>query len=156
MNVQVTQEMPIKVIMERHTGPYEDLGPVFDHLWSYIDMQQIETLRTIGIYYDNPDFTPAAQLRSAACFEVRGGLSPSHFAPAGITVEEIPGGPYAKTQYVGPYENLGPVWSEFTTYIERTLGRQISDDKAAFEVYVNDASETLPAKLITDLYMPLV
>lgn len=155
MNVQVVREFPIRVLMMRHTGPYEQIGPKFDQLWSFIESNGIETLRTIGIYYDNPDFTPASQLRSAACFEVRGGFQTSNLAP-GITLEEIPGGEYAMTRFVGPYDNLGPVWGEFTGYIENTLRRTIHEQNAAFEVYVNDASETPPSQLITDLYMPLV
>lgn len=156
MNVQITQEFPIRCLMMRHTGPYENIGPVFDRLWSFIESNGIETLRTIGIYYDNPDYTPAAQLRSAACFEVRGGYQLTVPAPAGVTIEEIPGGTYAKTSFTGPYEQLGPVWSQFTSQIEGPLGRQISENNPAFEVYVNDPSNTPPAQLVTELYMPLV
>ncbi len=155
MNVQVTQEFPIRVLMMRHRGSYEGIGPVFDRLWSFIESNHIETQRTIGIYYDNPDFTPEAQLRSAACFEVRGGYQLTSNGGLPITVEEIPGGTYATTRFVGPYEGLGKVWTDFTNYIENTLRRQISDNPA-FEVYVNDASETPSSQLITDLYMPLV
>jgi len=156
MNAQVTQLSPIRVAMMRHTGPYDGLGPVFDKLWSWVELSGAETMRTIGIYYDNPDFTPAAQLRSAACFEVRGGYQMENNHGMPVSIEEIPGGTYVTTRFVGPYEKLEPVWTELTNYIEGTLGRQISEVNPAFEIYVNDASETPPDELITELYMPVV
>jgi AraC family transcriptional regulator len=101
-----------------------------------------------------PGLRPVNKLRSAACVEI-----PEGFAIAntnGLPIQEgtIAGGEYAVTRYVGPYEGLGPVWSNFTNYIEQTLRRRISSNPA-FEVYVNDPSNTPPNELITELYMPV-
>ena len=156
MHVDVSQQFPIRVVMIRHTGSYDEIGPVFDQLWSWIERNGIETQRTIGIYYDNPDYTPVAKLRSAACFEVRGAFQLGDTQGLPITCEEIPGGQYAVTRFTGPYEKLAPVWTAFTNYLEGAFGRKIHPDNPAFEVYVNDASVTAPNDLITDLYMPLV
>lgn len=155
MNVQVNFQSPIRVVMMRHTGPYEGIAPVFDKLWSWVEANGVEIQRTIGIYYDNPDVTPAAQLRSAACFEVRGAYQMTNNGGMPVSVEEIPGGNYAVTRHVGSYDGLEKVWSDFTAYIEGPLGKTISDNPA-FEVYVNDPSETPENQLITDLYMPVV
>lgn len=155
MNVQVTQCAPIRVVMVRHTGPYEGIGPVFDRLWQWVESNHLPVQRTIGIYWDNPDEVPANRLRSAACVEIQKGTAIP--AANGLPLEqsELAGGEYAITRFVGPYEDLAPVWSDFTRHIERTLRRQISQNPA-FEVYVNDASTTPPQQLITDLYMPLI
>ena len=155
MNAQLTQIAPIHVVMMRHVGSYDDVGPVFDTLWNWCEANRVPTSRTIGIYYDNPDFTPVNQLRAAACFEVPYGYQAPNTGGLAITVEDIPGGAFATTRFVGPYEKLAPVWQELTNYVERTLGKQISENPA-FEVYVNDASETPPNQLITELYMPVV
>ncbi len=155
MNAQLTQIAPIHVVMMRHVGSYDDVGPVFDTLWNWCEANRVPTQRTIGIYYDNPDNTPVNQLRAAACFEVPYGYQAPNTGGLEITVEDIPGGAFATTRFVGPYEKLAPVWQELTNYVERTLGKQISENPA-FEVYVNDASETPPNQLITVLYMPVV
>lgn len=154
MNAQVIQIPPIPVVMIRHTGSYDDLGPEFDRLWNWIEANRIPAQRTIGIYWDNPDFTPTSQLRSAACFEVPIGYQLPNTGGMPITQEQIAGGEYATTRFVGPYERLAPVWTALTAYCEQTIRRTISDNPA-FEVYVNDASETPPDQLITELYMPL-
>lgn len=155
MNVQVTQLAPIRVLMVRHTGPYEELSSVFDELWAWVESNHLPVQRTIGIYWDNPDFVAASRLRSAACVEIQRGTAIP--AANGLPIEqsELAGGEYAITRFVGPYEELTPVWTDFTRYIERTLRRQISQNPA-FEVYVNDASDTPAQQLITDLYMPLI
>lgn len=154
MNAQVIQLAPIPVVMYKHVGPYDQLGPVFDQLWNWVTSNGISVKRTIGIYWDNPDYTPAQNLRSAACVEVPIGFQLSNSGGLPLEVDQIPAGQYATTKYVGPYKGLERVWSEFTEYIMGTLGRTISDNPA-FEVYVNDASETPPSQLITELYMPL-
>ncbi|RYG44768.1 hypothetical protein EON79_14205 [bacterium] len=155
MDVQVVQLDRLRIVMLRHVGPYEGLASAFDRLFEWVEANDVPVQRTIGIYYDNPEFVPADRLKSAACAEIpidyimrnRGGLD--------IELGDIAAGPYAVTRYVGPYENMEPAWAEFTKHIEGRLMREISD-KPAFEVYVNDVSDTPPAQLITELYMPLV
>lgn len=154
MNVQVVQLPAIRVVMLRHTGPYEELSAEFDRLWAWVTRNNVPVQRTIGIYWDNADYVPASKLRSAACVEVRAGFGLTDRGGLPLTLEEIAGGVYATTRFVGPYEDLAPVWTNLTNYIERTLRRDISDEPA-FEVYVNDASDTPPSQLITELYMPL-
>ncbi len=155
LNVMVSQFSPIHVVMLRHTGPYEQMSQVFEQLTAWVEKNGIPALRTIGVYWDNPDYTPAAQLRAAACVEVPAGFQPIATSGLRLSVEDIAGGEYAFMRYTGPYEQLAPVWSEFTNYIEKTLRRKISDNPA-FEVYVNDASETPADQLVTELYMPIV
>lgn len=140
--------------MIRHSGPYDEIGQVFDQLWSWVGANAVPAGRSIGIYWDNPDFTPAARLRSAACAELP---QESVIDTAGTPITKgcIAGGTYATTTFVGPYEQLAPVWSRFTNYIERDLGRAISQNPA-FEIYLNDPSNTAPENLITELYMPIV
>lgn len=156
MNVQIVRLDPISIAMIRHTGPYDELSAEFDRLWEWVESQGIPAQRIIGIYYDNPDYVPANQLRSAACVEIPSNYSFTNTNGLPITKGTILGGSYATTSFTGPYEQLPMVWSAMTGYIENTLKRTISEDQPAFEVYVNDASETPPDKLITDLFMPVL
>lgn len=155
MNAQVIQQEPLRIVMLRHTGSYDGIGDVFDQLWTWVTANNVPVQKTIGIYYDNPDFVPAAQLRSAACVEVPANFQFSNNTVLPLEDTQIAGGPYVTTRFVGSYDKLAPVWSELTRYVERTLGRRISSNPA-YEVYVNDASETPEDQLITDLYMPIV
>jgi AraC family transcriptional regulator len=154
MNAQLTQLAPIPVVMLRHTGSYDGVGPVFDQLWGWVTSNSVPVQRTIGIYWDDPDEVPANKLRSAACVEVPLGYQVTNNGGLPIELQYIAGGAYVTTRFVGPYEKLAPVWSELTRYCGQ-IGREISDNPA-FEVYVNDASDTPADQLITELYMPVV
>ena len=141
--------------MFRHTGSYDQLGDKFEQLWNWVTNSGVPAKRTIGIYWDNPDFTPTNRLRSAACVEVPIGTELENHGPLPIELSEIAGGNYATTTFVGSYDKLAPVWTQFTAQIEGALNRTITQNPA-FEVYVNDASETPPEKLITELYTPVL
>ncbi|MBS1718570.1 MAG: GyrI-like domain-containing protein [Armatimonadetes bacterium] len=154
MDAQVIQLAPFPIAMIRHKGPYDQIGPKFDQLWGWIGQNNVPAIRTLGLYWDNTDYTPAAQLRSAACVEVPAGFQ----MPAGsepVELGQVAGGAYATTKCVGPYENLAAAWTELTKQIEGPMGRKISENPA-FEVYVNDPSDTAPDQLITELYMPVL
>ncbi len=155
MNVTVKQLVSLRIAMIRHKGPYDQLGNEFERLWAWVNTHNVPAQRTIGIYFDNPDFVAASQLRSAACVEIPLGFRMTD--KGGLPIEEgqINGGSYATMTYVGPYDELAKVWTDFTHHVEKVLKREISENPA-FEVYVNDASDTAPQHLITELYMPLV
>ena len=155
MDVQIQQIAPIHVVMMRHTGPYEQMDAVFNQLWGWVSSHQVPVQRTIGIYWDNPDYVQSYALRAAACYEVPAGFQMPDTGGLQITLEDLAGGNYAITRYVGPYEDMAPVWSKFTKYIEKNLRRTISQNPA-FEVYVNDPDDTPANQLITDLYMPVL
>lgn len=156
VQVSIQSIPPIPVVAYKFIGPYENLSPCFDQLWEWVERHQVPASRTIGIYWDNPDFTPANQLRSAACVEVPADFQIANADGLPLANEQIAGGRYATTRFVGPYENLAPVWTAFTEKIEGEMRQQIDSEKPAFEVYVNDAGTTPPDQLITELYMPLV
>ena len=155
MNVQVVQIDPIEVAMIRHTGPYEELSPDFGRLRDWADNHKIPPQRVIGIYWDNPDYVDASDLRSAACIELPPRFQGAAIDGLAIELGKISGGKYATMRYVGPYEDMAPVWTKFTGYIEGDLSLAIRQDPA-FEVYVNDPRNTSPQGLITDLFMPVV
>lgn len=155
MNAQLTLLPAIRVVMLRHRGPYEDVSAVFGQLWSWVTSNSVPVTRTIGIYWDNPDEVPASQLRSAACVEVPSDFQLQDRGGLALELTSLAGGSYVTTRFVGPYERLAPVWSELTQYTEGTLRKQIRISDPAFEVYVNDPSDTPSDQLITELYMPV-
>jgi AraC family transcriptional regulator len=154
MNIEVTRLDPIRIVMLRHIGPYDGIGPVFDQLWGWVTSHNVPVQRTIGIYWDNPDEVPAAKLRSAACVEIPADYQVTDSGGLNLVLDQLASGEYGTVRVVGPYESLGAAWSELTNTVEKTMGRTISQNPA-FEVYVNDPSDTPASQLITELYMPL-
>ena len=154
MDVHIIQQSPIRIAKVRHTGPYEQISSAFERLWEWVEAHQVPASRTIGLYFDNPDFVPTDELRSAACVEIPHSYDVMNRTGTPVEVGMISGGDYATTRYMGPYEAMEPVWSEFTQHVENNLKRALSDDPA-MEVYVNDPSDTPADRLITDLYLPL-
>ena len=155
MNAQIIHCEPVRIVMLRHTGSYDDIGPVFDQLWTWVSSHNVPVQRTIGIYWDNPDEVPVAKLRSAACVEIPADYQVTDSGGLSLILDQIAAGDYATTRFVGPYEQLAPVWTNLITYCEQTMSRKVSENPA-YEVYVNDASDTPSSQLITELFMPLV
>ena len=156
LDVKVYPISPIRCVMLKRFGSYDGISDSFNQLFEWVEAQGVPVQRTIGIYWDNPDFVQVSRLRSAACVEVPQGFQLNDRANLPLLIEEIPGGDYATVRYTGPYEDLARVWSEMTEQVEGSMGRRISENKGAFEVYVNDAETTPPSQLVTELFMPLV
>jgi AraC family transcriptional regulator len=153
MDIQIVGVDPFRVAMLRHSGSYAEISPVFDTLWKWVEAENISVQRTLGLYWDNPDFVPVSQLRSAACVEVSSSTQIRDTLSLGLEEFTVPGGSYATTRYVGRYDELTPVWSRFTKLVEKKA--KGIPDSPAYEVYVNDPSEVSPDELITELYMPV-
>ena len=63
--IQEEQLAPQTILVFRHVGPYSTLGPKIKELYKDLeDSCGIVPLSTIGIYYDNPQTTDQAELRS--------------------------------------------------------------------------------------------
>jgi AraC family transcriptional regulator len=155
LNVKVSRFPAIHTVMLKRFGPYEGIGEAFDALFAWVEANNVPVQRTIGVYWDNPDYVDAPTLRSAACVEVPQGVEITNPGQLRLLIEDIPAGQYATTRYVGPYENLTAVWTEFTNHVEGHLGLTINPTLGAFEVYVNDAEKTPPDQLVTELFMPV-
>jgi len=64
--------------------------------------------RTIGIGYDDPDFTPAHRCRYDACLAIPFEKIDDFEAP--FRYRSIPGGRYAKFSFFGTAEQFWPAW----------------------------------------------
>ncbi|MEM8871523.1 MAG: AraC family transcriptional regulator [Pseudomonadota bacterium] len=102
-----------------------------------------------GVYYDDPDVTPTADLRSHA-----GVLWEGDAVPDGLEEVQLAGGRYAVLRFKGPYAGLGEAYRYL--YGPWFASSQESlRDAPSFEHYLNDPTNTAPAELLTDIYMPL-
>lgn len=96
---------------------------------------------------DDPDM----RFIAAITFE---GAAPDLSATPGITCETLAGGRFAVFRHVGPYDTLWQTWDAIYADWAPTAQPDFRD-AAPFEWYVNDASQTPPEELITDIHVPV-
>jgi AraC family transcriptional regulator len=109
-------------------------------------------LRSVGIYYSDPDSIAENELQSAACIALPNlqeiALDKS------IEKKSISGGEYAVLRHKGPYSNMRSAYQWLYGEWLANSGREVAD-QPAFEEYLNNPREVAPAELLTDIYMPL-
>jgi AraC family transcriptional regulator len=152
MEVRIERIEPMRVAFMRHVGPYLEVGALWGKLMSWAAPRGLlgPQATLIGIGHDDPHVTPADKLRYDACLVVD-----RHFQPEGdVGVQEIAGGDYAVTRHRGPYEKLGETYARLCGEWLPASGRE-PRSAPPFEIYRNTPTDTAPADLITDIYMPL-
>lgn len=74
--------------------------------------------------------------------------------PDGLIEQRIPGGRYASTLYVGPYDALPDVWARFMGEWLPASGHRMGSG-ASYELYLNNPTNATAADLRTELRIPL-
>jgi len=69
-----------------------------------------------------------------------------------IKMSEIPSGRFASCLYTGPYNEIEPAYNELTNWIEE---KGYESTGVAYEIYLNDPSQTPPEDLKTEIYFLL-
>ena len=152
MDVRIERVAPMQVVFTRHLGPYSEVGADWERLMSWAGRQGLlrGSPTILGIVHDDPEITPPERFRYDACLVVDGAVRPEGV----IGVQEIGSGEFAVTTHRGPYDKLSD------TYM-RLLGRWLPASGAeprstpGFEIYRNSPTDTAPADLVTDIYLPL-
>jgi len=154
MNVDLKELPGLRVAALRHIGPYNRISEAFERLGDIAGRAGLigrPGTQMLGIYHDDPEATPAAELRSDA------GLSiPEDAAlPKGLEETRIPAGRYAVATHVGPYTGLPDAWSKLMGSWLPETGHRLGSGPS-FEIYRNTPMDTAPADLRTELYIPVV
>jgi AraC family transcriptional regulator len=149
----VIRETPtIAVAALAHRGDYQSIAATFARLAGMAGALGLlgPGTRSFGIYYDDPSATPVTALRSDACLSV-----PDGWAPAGdLQRREILGGRHAVVLHVGPYAELGRVYTWlYGTWLAQS-GEEAADAPCV-EEYLNDARTVPAAELRTEIWLPL-
>lgn len=152
MDVQIKDLPELRVATLEHKGPYNQIGEAFARLGQIAGPARLFGPATamLGIYYDDPETTPASELRSEAALTI----SADAKLPPNLGERRIPGGRYACTTHVGPYEELGDVWSRLMGEWLAHSGHRMRDG-VTFEIYRNTPADVPKDKLVTELYIPL-
>jgi AraC family transcriptional regulator len=152
MNVTIKNMTAMRVAFMRHIGPYTEVGATWDKLLPVLGKEGLlgGDSMFIGICHDDPDVTPLEKIRYDACVTVD-----DQFAPTGeVGVQTIPGGEYAVTTHIGPYQKLGETYAKLLGQWLPRSGRELRSSPC-FEVYLNAPDNTEPEDLLTDIYVPL-
>ncbi len=151
-NVEVKQTPAYRLAAIAHRGPYPKVGAAFEQLGAWAGAQGLmrPDAAFIGIYYDDPESTPEAELRADACVSVPDGFDPS--APAHLV--EIAAGEHAVYRHVGPYSGLAEAWRGLYAEWLPQSGREPAN-APAYELYVRMAGQGGAEESITELRLPL-
>jgi AraC family transcriptional regulator len=127
------------------------IGKAFGELGAWLKEAGVEAGPMLGIYYDDPESTPPAELRSDA-----GAFVPNEFATDDprVHVVEVAGGAYAVGTHIGPYDGLPNAWSEMVGKWLPTSGYAFGD-APGFELYLDDCSKVPPAEVRTEIWVPV-
>lgn len=153
MDVEITEMPDLRVATVHHVGPYNQIPQAFGRLNAIAlaaGLFRQPGAAMIAIYYDDPETTAQDKLRSDAAITVPADVS----LPDGLDERRIPGGRYARTTHVGPYETLGDAWARFLGEWLPSSGNRIGNGEM-YEIYRNDPTKVAANELRTDLYISL-
>ncbi len=152
MNVTIEDMPELRVATVHHVGPYSRISEAFQRLGAVAGPAGLfqESAMMLGIYYDDPETTPADQLQSDAGITIPDTVR----LPDGLVDQRLPAGRYARTTHLGPYATLGDAWSRLMGEWLPKSGRRVGKG-SSYEVYRNNPSNAAPDELRTDLYLPI-
>ena len=138
--------------MIEHRGDYQLIAKAFERLLTIAATtgQLRPDTRTIGIYHDDPESVPQAELRSAACITV-----PDDWSPSGeLTEAHVDGGRYATIIHTGPYTELTMAYNWlYQTWLPTSA--EEPRNLPCIEDYLNDPRQVPAKDLETAVMMPL-
>jgi AraC family transcriptional regulator len=152
MHVEI-KDMPARRLgAVRHIGAYTQIGEAFQRLGDIAASGGLlrPGAEMLALYHDDPDATPAEQLRSDAGITVPDGLA----LPAGLEERRVAAGRYACMVHVGPYDRLPDAWA-------RLMGEWLPASQyhvgegASYEIYLNNPMNTPKEKLETEICVPV-
>lgn len=150
--ITVTDRPALRLAALPHQGPYHQISDAFGRLFGHLEGTEALAVAggMVGVYYDNPDETPQAELRAHA-----GVILPEGTAlPEGLQEVQLPAGPHAVLAHQGSYDSLPAAYNQL--YCDWLPGSGHSPaDHPSFEVYLNSPMDTAPQDLRTDICLPL-
>lgn len=160
MDIQIETHQEQRVAAVRHVGPYAQISQAFARLGQLAGPLmgalgaggQLGPTgpKMVGIYYDDPESVPPAELRADAGMVVPAGVP----LPEGLAEVRLPAGRYARTMHHGSYEKLGDAWARFMGQWLPQSGERLGG-APSYEVYLNTPMTAKEEDLRTELYLPL-
>lgn len=152
MKVEIEQKPAQRVAALTHVGPYNMISQAFARLGAVVGPAGLRAqpgAQMVAIYHDDPEATPAAELRSDAGIVVPDGIA----LPAELHEVRLPEGRYARTTHVGPYDTLGDTWSRLMGGWLPESGERVGSG-VTYEAY-RKMDQAHPEEQETDLYVSI-
>ncbi len=149
--VTIREEAPRVIAGVVHEGAYNKIGAAFEAFFALCQSNNLwpRLGNPIGIYFDNPEATPEADLRSMAGAELR-----LDAVPEGLEGYKIAGGRYAVLTLRGPYTLISEGYDAlFGRWLPES--GEMPGDAPCFEIYLNSPMNTKPEDLLTEICLPL-
>jgi AraC family transcriptional regulator len=153
--VQIVRLDPVRVAALPHRGSYNAIGDSFQKLtaWAIGRHLMSDATRMFGIYYDDPESMPLADLRSDACISVPDNFTlTAHDAPFHIT--HTGGGLCARMVFTGPYAELHTAYAWLYKVWLPQSGQE-PGEQPPIEEYLNDPRSSPPSAWQTAISIPL-
>ncbi|MBL8950066.1 MAG: AraC family transcriptional regulator [Myxococcaceae bacterium] len=153
LDVAVDEQPSLRLATLRHSGPYFRISETFGKLGEVagpLGLFQKPGTVMLAVFHDDPETTPANELRSDAALS----LAKGDAMPKGLTELVLRPGRYARLTHEGPYEGLPDKWLRLIGQWLPRSGHRLAD-APSYELYRNPPSEGMPTKPVTDLYVPL-
>ncbi|TWT38356.1 AraC family transcriptional regulator [Blastopirellula retiformator] len=153
-DVQIKTQPSRRMAYIRVVGKYdfETLNPAFGKVLQFAGQNGLinEKTECMGVYHDDPLVTDGGKQRSDVGFTVD-----ENFQPTGeIQVQTIPSGRCAVLRHKGHYDSLHGAYNWLFSVWLPDSGYE-PGNIAAYEIYVNDASQLPPEEWLTDICIPL-
>jgi AraC family transcriptional regulator len=154
MQVTIIEFSETPVAAYEHRGPMEqvnDSARVFIDWRKQSGLSPVNTSRTFGIAYGNPETTPPEDFRFDICGSIEAAVPDN---PQGVINKTIPAGRCAVVRHHGPHDRIG----ESAYYLYREWLPQSGEELRDFPLffhYLNLMPDTPEHELITDVYLPL-
>ena len=152
MNAEVREMPEYNVAYVRRMGPYnkETCAPAFAELMQWAGSRvDFSSCVVLGVYYDNPEVTPAEKCRFDACISIPPGTA----TDGQIGSQTIQGGPYAVCHFEMKGDSFKQAWEDAFAWLVNS-GCEC-DEKPCYELYHNNAAEHPEGKWIFDICIPL-
>jgi len=156
--VRLQREPARKLLAARHIGAYEGVGAAWETLigvagrLGWLATPPI----TMGLVYDDPDITEAAQCRYEAAIVVPDGQPAvvPEWAPPTMIVRTLPAGTWACLVHVGGYDSIQSTYDALLGQALPRRGIELADEPTV-EVTLDDPRTTPPDRLRTDIRVRL-
>jgi len=151
-DVTIKDFAPVRLAALDHKGAYQEIGTAFQRLATWAQPRGLlgNGTRSFGVYFDDPESVPAAELRSIAGITV--GVD---FVGSGdVRVFELPAMKVASVIHKGPYAELEKPYR----YLYKDWLPKSGYDPAnqpCFEQYLNDCRTLPPTEWLTEVSVPL-
>lgn len=152
MEAEVKDMEEYTVAYVRKMGPYgkETCEAAFTELMQWAGPNgYVGPGVVFGVYWDNPEITPAEKCRTDACVAVPPGTEP----PGQVGIQVLQGGPYAVCGFEIGADGFPRAWEEAFAWLVKS-GHECAD-LPCYERYHNDAAEHPEGKWIVDICIPL-